>query len=156
MSADSTSAVHHLSQVVCQVFAAQDGPSVLVDHFALLVHDVVVLQQLFADFEIVRFDLLLGVGDGAGNHPVLDRDAFFHAELEHQLRDPFGGEDAHQVVFQRQIEPRRARIALAAGAASELVVDTAALVPFRSRGYGVRRAASTSCLSFSQSARISS
>ena len=76
----------------------------LVNHLTLLVHDVVVLQQLFPDVEVVGLDLLLGVGDGPSDHAVLDRDAFFHAELEHQLGDPLGGENAHQVVFQRQIE----------------------------------------------------
>ena len=38
------------------------------------------------------------------------------------------GEDAHQVVFERQVEAARARVALAAGAAAELVVDAARLV----------------------------
>ena len=37
-------------------------------------------------------------------------------------------EDAHQVVFERQVEARAARVALAAGAAAQLVVDAARLV----------------------------
>ena len=37
-------------------------------------------------------------------------------------------EDAHQVVFERQVEARRAGVALAAGAAAQLVVDAARLV----------------------------
>ena len=57
----------------------------LIDDLALLVHDVVVLEQLFADLEVVRFDLLLRVGDRPRDHAMLDRDAFFHAELEHEL-----------------------------------------------------------------------
>ena len=40
----------------------------------------------------------------------------------------FGGEDAHQVVFQRQIETARTGIALTAGTAAQLVVDTAGFV----------------------------
>ena len=76
----------------------------LINHLALLVHDVVIFQQLFPDFEMMGFDLLLGVGDGPGDHAMLDRDTFFHAEFEHQLGDTLGGEDTHQVVFQRQIE----------------------------------------------------
>ena len=43
----------------------------------------------------------------------------------------FGAEDAHQVVLQRQEELRTARIALAARAAAELVVDAPALVALR-------------------------
>ena len=62
------------------------------------------------------------------HHAVLDRHAFFHAELLHQAGDAVGPEDAHQVVFERQVEARRARVALAAGAAAQLVVDAPRLV----------------------------
>ena len=57
------------------------------------------------------------------HHAVLDRHAFFHAEPLHQAGDAVRPEDAHQVVFERQVEARRARVALAAGAAAQLVVD---------------------------------
>ena len=58
-----------------------------------------------------------------GDHAVLDRHAFFHAQPLHQAGDAVRPEDAHQVVFERQVEARRARVALAAGAAAQLVVD---------------------------------
>src|SRR5690606_41353 len=45
--------------------------------------------------------------------------------------DRAGGEEAHEVVLEGQVEAAGARIALAAGAAAELVVDAAALVPLR-------------------------
>ena len=77
-----------------------------VDVLALLVHHIVVLEQMFADGEILRFDLLLGPFDRTGDHAVLDRDALLHAELLHQTGNPVGPEDPHQVVLQRQIEPR--------------------------------------------------
>ena len=52
-----------------------------------------------------------------------------HAHALHERLDPVAREDAHQIVFERQVEPARARIALAARAAAELVVDAARLVP---------------------------
>ena len=100
-----------------------------VDALALLVHDVVVLEQMFADGEVLRLDLLLRARDGVGHHLVLDGDAFLHAEPLHQAGDAIGAEDAHQVVFERQIEAGRPGIALPAGAAAQLVVDAARLVP---------------------------
>ena len=100
-----------------------------VDALALLVHHVVVLEQVLADGEVLRFDLLLRPGDGVGHHLVLDRHAFFHAETLHQAGDAVGAEDAHQIVFEREVEPRRAGIALTAGAAAQLVVDAPRLVP---------------------------
>ena len=63
------------------------------------------------------------------DHAVLDRHAFFHAEPLHQPGDAIRAEDAHQVVFERQEEARRARVALAAGAAAQLVVDAPRFVP---------------------------
>ena len=55
-----------------------------VDGFALLVHDVVVLEEVFAGLEVLRLDLLLRLFDAAGDHLRLDGHALFHAEaLEH-------------------------------------------------------------------------
>ena len=58
----------------------------------------------------------------------LDRDVLLEAQALHEARDALRGEALHQVVVERQVEARRARVALAAGAAAELVVDPAALV----------------------------
>ena len=99
-----------------------------VDVLALLVHHVVVLEQMLADGEVLRLDLLLRALDGPGDHAVLDRHAFFHAEPLHQAGDAVRAEDAHQVVFEREIEARRAGVALASGAAAQLVVDAPRLV----------------------------
>src|SRR5919197_6347249 len=104
-------------------------PAQRVHVLALLVHHVVVLEEMFSDREVLRLDLLLSPLDRFGYHPVLDRHAFFHAEALHETRDAIRAEDAHQIVFEREIEARRARIALAAGAAAKLVVDAARLVP---------------------------
>ena len=102
-----------------------------IDGLALLVHHVVVLEQVFAGFEVLPFDRFLRGLDAAGNHLRLDRDALFHAQPLQQVRDPLLGEDAHQIVFQRKIEARRPGIALAAGASAKLVVDAARLVALR-------------------------
>ena len=48
--------------------------------------------------------------------------------LQHAV-ELVGAEDAHQVVFERQEELGMAGVALAAGAAAQLVVDAPALVP---------------------------
>ena len=100
-----------------------------VDVLALLVHDVVVLEQVLADGEVLRLHLLLRPLDGARHHAVLDGDALFHPQTLHQARDAIGPEDAHQVVFERQVEARRTRVALTAGAAAQLVVDAPRFVP---------------------------
>jgi len=59
-----------------------------------------------------------------------DRLALFEAEPGQHGVEPVGPEDPHQIVFQRQEEFRAAGIALAAGTAAQLVVDTARFVAF--------------------------
>ena len=71
-----------------------------------------------------------------------DRLAFLEPEaLQHRIH-PLGAEDAHQIVFERDKEFRGARVALAAGAAAQLVVDAPALMTLAAddeKPAGVRR-----------------
>jgi hypothetical protein len=59
-----------------------------------------VFEQVLADVEVVTFDLLLRVLDGAVDEAVLDRHVLFHPEALHKTRDALGAEDAHQIVFE--------------------------------------------------------
>ena len=101
-----------------------------VDRLALLIHYVVVFQQVFAGFEVLRFDGFLGVLDAARNQLGFDGHAFGHAQAVHQGLDALAAEDAQQVVFEREEKARGAGIALAAGAAAKLIVDAARLMAF--------------------------
>ena len=109
--------------------AFEQLPAQRVDVLALLVHHVVVLEQVLADGEVLRLDLLLRPLDGLGHHAVLDRHPLFHAESIHQPLDAVRPEDAHQVVLEREVEPRGAGVSLPSGAPPELIVDAPRLVP---------------------------
>ena len=110
------------------VYAFHELAAEAVDGFALLVHDVVVLEDVFAGLEVLGFDGLLGGLDAAGDHAGFDGDALFHAEALEESGDPLAGEDAHEVVFEREVEARGSGVALTAGASAKLVVDAARLV----------------------------
>ncbi len=112
------------------IHALEQAAAQAVHGLALLVHHVVVFEQMFARFEMLAFHRLLRRLDAAADELRLDRDAFFHAQPLEQFRDPLLGEDAHQVIFKREVEARGAGIALAAGASAKLVVDAARLVAF--------------------------
>src|SRR5271166_1185645 len=112
------------------VDAFQQLPAQSVDCLALLVHYVVVLKQMFAGLEVLRLNRFLCRLDAPCDHPRLDRNALFHSQPLKQVRHPLFGEDTHQVIFQRQIEPRGSRIALASGAPTQLVVNAPRLVAF--------------------------
>src|SRR5262245_7153451 len=124
-------ALDDLAQLLVHVAAAEDLAALPVEALALLIGDVVVVEQVLAHVEVAGFDLLLRVLDRARHHAVLDCLAVLEPEPLHPRLDLVAAEDAHQVVFERQVELRRARVALAAGAAAQLVVDAAALVPLR-------------------------
>ena len=100
----------------------------VVDHLALVVGDVVVLEQLLADVEVARLDLALRVLDRARDHARLDGLALGHLQRAHDRLQALAGEDLEQRILEREEEARAARVALAAGAAAQLVVDAARLV----------------------------
>src|SRR5436305_10584376 len=117
---------HH---VLAPLAPFEDVAATLVDRLALLVHHVVVFEEVLADLEVPPLDLGLGALDRLAHHAVLDRFALFHAEAAHDPLDAVGAEDPHEVVLEREIEAGGAGVPLAAGAAAERVVDAPRLVP---------------------------
>ena len=93
------------------------------DHLALVVLDVVELEQVLADVEVARLDLLLRLLQRLVDPGMDDGLALLQAEPRQHGIEPVGAEDPHQIVFQRQEELRAAGVALTAGAAAQLVVD---------------------------------
>ena len=89
--------------------AFQQLPPQAVHRLALLVHHVVVLEQMFARLEVLRLNRLLRALDALRNHLRLNGHALFHAQPLQQRAHPLLGEDAHQVVFERQIKTRSRR-----------------------------------------------
>ena len=65
---------------VAAVGAVEDPLAVAVDPLPLLVHHLVVFQQVLAALEVALFDLLLGRLDPPRDHAALDGLAFLHAQ----------------------------------------------------------------------------
>ena len=104
----------------------------LVDHAALLVHHVVVLERVLAGEVVLLLDLALRLLDLLGEQAGLDRllvaldvDA---AEAVEDPVDAVAREQADQVVLGGEEEAALAGVALASGAPAQLVVDAARLV----------------------------
>ena len=118
----------HVGDDVADRRGVHDVRALLVDDLALVVHHVVIFDDLLADVVVARLDLLLRGLDRFGDPWADDRlavgEVLVHQAREHRLR----AEDAQQVVVEAQVEAAEARIALAARAAAQLVVDPAALV----------------------------
>ncbi len=120
----------HVLHLTLEVLAAQDPAALLVDDGALLVHHLVVLEDVLADLEVLLLDLRLRALDGLGDHLRLDRHVVGQVQPRHDRLERRTVEAAHQLVAEREVEPRLARVALTTGTTTELVVDTTRLVPF--------------------------
>src|SRR5262249_12215427 len=88
----------------------------------------VIVDESFADLEVVRLDALLRARDALGDERVRDDFALLHPEAVHHAGDAVGAEQAHEIVFERDEELGFTRVALAAGATAQLPVDTPRLV----------------------------
>src|SRR4051794_36587485 len=121
-----------LARGLAHVAALEHVVAVLVDDAPLLVHDVVVLEHALALEEVLLLDLALGLLDLLREHARLDGLLVAllvgRAQAVEDLVDPVAGEQADEVVLGGQEEARLAGVALAAGAAAELVVDAPRLV----------------------------
>ena len=62
---------------------------------------------------------------------MLNHFAFFESHAVHDFGHTLGSKQTHQVVFERQVEPGLARVALAPGPAAQLVVDAPGLMALR-------------------------
>ncbi len=102
--------------------------ALLEDDLALIVHHIVEFEQVFARIEVARLDLLLGLFQRPVDPGVGDGLIFLDAELAQHVVHALGAEDAHQVVFKREVEFGGARVALAARTAAKLVVDAPAFM----------------------------
>ncbi len=124
----STSSSRKPMDRLAQVLVVEDLVALGVDRLALLVDHVVELDDALADVEVEALDPGLGALDRLADDARLDGHVVLEAHPLHQPGDPIRREPLHQVVVERQVEARRARVALAPGPAAELVVDPPAVV----------------------------
>ncbi len=97
----------------------------------MAVHHVVVLEDVFADVEVVSFHAFLRALDAARDDAVLERLVIGDLQPFHHRLQAVTAEEAHEVVLHGDEEVAFALVALAARAAAELVVDAARFVAFR-------------------------
>ena len=109
------------------ILALEHGLTLRVDDAALLVHHVVILEHVLTDLEVARLDGLLRGAHALGHALGLDRLALGQA-LGHHTRHELCVEQTHEVVLEAQVEAGLARVALTAGTAAQLVIDTAGLM----------------------------
>src|ERR1022692_4255079 len=77
-------AADHLHDMLLLVRAFQQFPPPFIDRLALLVVDVIVFEQVFAGFEVLRLHGFLGLLNAFGDELRFDRHILFHAQAQHE------------------------------------------------------------------------
>ena len=121
--------VQHAHDLLAQILAVEHLGALAVDDLTLLVHDVVVFQHVFARLEVAALDGLLRLLDRVREHLVVKRHVLLDLERLHHAHDALRAEQAHNIVVETEEEAALAGVSLSAGAAAQLVVDAARLVP---------------------------
>ena len=115
---------------IADILCRHDSGALLIDHLALIVRDVVVLEQVLTSIEVVRFDFALRALDCFLSIRLSMTSPSFMPAVCSRAWCARIAEDAHEVVFERKIEAARAGVALTTRAAAQLIVDAARLVAF--------------------------
>ena len=116
---------------VAHILSIQDAASFFIYNLSLLIHDLIIFQQILTDSKVVAFYLLLRLLNSGRQHLMLDLLAFFNTQFRKYVHQPLGAEQAHQIVFQGNIESGFSRISLTSGTSAQLVINTSGLMSLR-------------------------
>ena len=122
--------LHHLFDLRQHIIAQEGVVAPVVDDLPLVVHHVVVFQQVLADAEVAGLHPFLGPLDRFGDQLMGQYLPFLHPHAVHEFDDPLAAEQAHQIIFQAEEEHGAALVTLPAGTTPQLQIDAAALVAF--------------------------
>ena len=90
----------HVENRRLDILALKNLPAQAVNGGPLLVHDIVIFEQMFTNIEVVPLHLALGAFDRARNHARRNRFVLGDIQSIHDFLNPLTVENAHQVVFE--------------------------------------------------------
>src|SRR3989338_3173456 len=120
-----------MQRLIAELEKLQYRAALAIDHFALLVHHVIVFKYVFAGIEIETLDLRLRAFDGLGNELVLDGLVFRKPQSRHHTFHPLATETPHEFVFERYEKLRCSRVTLPSRPPAQLIIDAPRFVPLR-------------------------
>ena len=116
------------SNLWADIVAVENLATHRIDDFAMAVNNVIVLDNVLAAIEVEAFDAFLCGFKRLANHAVANRHIIINAKALHDHRDAIALEDTHKVIFARDKELSRTRIALTTTTTTELVIDAARIM----------------------------
>ena len=111
-----------------QIQTVQHLKALFIDQLTLLIHYVIVKENVLTSAEVFAFQTLLRIFNGFRKKLNLKGLIFIHTKTVCKAKHPIGAEKTEQIVFQRKVEGRITGVALTAASAAELVIDTAGFV----------------------------
>jgi len=120
----------HVGDGLAQVIGGHYIAALVINNLTLVIHHIIIFQQVFTDVIVAGFHLFLGLFNGPVDPGVHNGFAFFQAEFLHQPVHTFPAKDTHQVIFHAEEEFRITRVTLTAGTTAQLVINTAAFMTF--------------------------
>ena len=114
----------HLINGTAHVLSIQDTTTLAVDNLSLIIHNLIVLQQVFTNTKVVTLDLLLCFLNCTGKHLMLNLLTIRNTHCVEHIDQFFRTEQTHQIIFQRNIETGFTRISLSTGTSTQLIINT--------------------------------
>src|SRR3989344_6600155 len=108
----------------------QHLPSSFINNLTLMIHHIVVLKCMLAGIKVETFYLRLRSFQSSPDETVLYRLIFRNTETSHHVFYFLRAENPHQIILERYEKLRLSRIALAARASAELIINSARFMPF--------------------------
>ena len=94
----------------------------------MLVHDVIIFEQMFSDIKMMAFNFLLGILYSPRNQIVLDGLSLFHTQAVHNRCNSFRTKYPEEIILEGKIEARGPRVPLPARSTPKLVINPTTLV----------------------------
>ena len=115
---------HHIVDGISHALSVQNTTSFLINDLSLLIHNLIVFQQILTDSKVIALDLLLCFLNRTGEHLMLDLFSVLYTQCVEYTHQTFRTKQTHQIILQRNIETGFSRISLSSGTSAQLVVNT--------------------------------
>ena len=119
---------YHLIDAFTDILAVKHLAALIIYDVTLSVHDIVVLQDRLTGLEVAALNGFLCLLNGVGQHLVVKRSVLVNSEGLHHVHHSLRAEKTHDIIGHGDEEAALARVALTAGTATQLIIDTAGLV----------------------------
>ena len=91
--------VHHVHDNVAQIIFLKNGAALVVDHLALFVDHIVILNHMLANIKVVALNFFLRLLNALAQDAILQRHIVLHVHAIHQPFYALAAKAHHQLVF---------------------------------------------------------